>query len=98
MWPIDAGIGENGAFYFTFAGGRLQKQYRDPPETRARNHARLAAIASNIVAAVTGRAHAGGQPYRGAGLARRYLQDVLPLPLHAVQRPARLLGAARPHG
>src|SRR3989475_11674403 len=32
MWPVDAVVGENGAFYFFYAGGRLQK--RDRKSTR----------------------------------------------------------------
>src|ERR671925_1570058 len=42
MWPVDAVVGENGALYFAFAEGQLHKQYRDPPEVRARHRARLA--------------------------------------------------------
>src|SRR5258706_14118076 len=97
MWPIDAVVGENGAFYFASAGGRLQKQYRDPPETRARNHARLADIGRNIVAAVTGCALAADQPYRETDLAIDYCEDVSPLPLQAAERIAGLMGAAGLH-
>src|SRR5882672_10891320 len=28
MWPVDAVVGENGAFYFFSAGGRLQKRFQ----------------------------------------------------------------------
>ena len=97
MWPIDAVVGENGAFYFTFASGRLQKQYRDPPETRARNHARLADIGRNIVAAVRGCAIAADQPYRETDLAIDYCEDVPPLPLEAAERIAGLMRAAGLH-
>ena len=39
MWPVDAVVGENGAFYFLFSHGRLQKHYRDPPECRPKQFA-----------------------------------------------------------
>src|SRR5437764_15442766 len=28
MWPVDAVVGENGAFYFRYANGRLHRRYR----------------------------------------------------------------------
>jgi HAD superfamily hydrolase (TIGR01484 family) len=97
MWPVDAVVGENGAFYFTFAGGRLQKHYRDPPEVRARNHARLADIGKRIVAAVPGCAIAADQPYRETDLAMDYSEDVPPLPLATAERIAGLMRDAGLH-
>ena len=49
MWPVDAVVGENGAFYFAFTDGRPHKRYRDPPDVRARNRGRLAEIGERIV-------------------------------------------------
>jgi len=42
MWPVDAVVGENGAFYFRHAGGRLRREYQEAPELRARHRERLA--------------------------------------------------------
>ena len=97
MWPLDAVVGENGAFYFTFAGGRLQKQYSDPPELRTRNHARLGNIGRRIVSAVPGCAIAADQPYRETDLAIDYCEDVPPLPLEAAERIASLMREAGLH-
>ena len=36
MWPVDAVVGENGAFYFWYAEGRLQRRYHDDAPARAR--------------------------------------------------------------
>jgi HAD superfamily hydrolase (TIGR01484 family) len=94
MWPVDAVVGENGAFYFLFAQGRLQRQYRDPPDVRARNRERLARIAQEILAAVPGCAVAADQPYRETDLAIDYCEDVPPLPLAAAERIAELMRAA----
>jgi HAD superfamily hydrolase (TIGR01484 family) len=95
VWPVDGVVGENGAFYFHFSEGRLRKQYRDPPELRARNRARLAVIAQEILAAVPGSAFAADQAYRETDLAIDYCEDVPPLPLAAAERIAELM---RAHG
>jgi hypothetical protein len=94
MWPVDAVVGENGAFYFVFAAGRLQKRYRDPPELRARNRERLAQIAQDILTAVPGCAIAADQAYRETDLAIDYCEDVPPLPLAAAERIAILMRQA----
>src|SRR5206468_4735597 len=69
MWPVDAVVGENGAFYFRYANGRLHRRYQDASEVRQRNRERLAQIAEGIVAAVPGCAIAADQPYRETDLA-----------------------------
>jgi HAD superfamily hydrolase (TIGR01484 family) len=97
MWPLDAVVGENGAFYFRYAGGRLQRHYHEPPELRARHRERLAEIARDIVAAVPGSALAADQPYRETDLAIDYCEDVPPLPLGEAERIAALMRAARLH-
>jgi len=97
MWPVDAVVGENGAFYFLLSHGRLHKQYRDPPEQRARNRERLAQIARDILAAVPGCAIAADQAYRETDLAIDYCEDVPPLPLAAAERIAALMRQAGLH-
>jgi HAD superfamily hydrolase (TIGR01484 family) len=90
-------VGENGALYFAFAEGQLHKQYRDPPEVRARHRARLAEIGARIVAAMPGSAIAADQPYRETDLAIDYCEDVPPLPLQAAERIAELMRQAGLH-
>ena len=97
MWPLDAVVGENGAFYFRHAGGRLLRHYHEPPEVRARHRQRLAQIAREIVAAVPGCAIAADQPYRETDLAIDYCEDVAPLPLSEAERIAVLMRAAGLH-
>jgi HAD superfamily hydrolase (TIGR01484 family) len=97
MWPVDAVVGENGAFYFVFAAGRLQKHYRDAPEVRARNRDRLTQIGRDILAAVPGCAIAADQAYRETDLAIDYCEDVPPLPLAAAERIATLMRQAGLH-
>jgi len=91
LWPVDAVVGENGAFYFFFAGGRLQKRFQDDAGTRREKRACLDAIAQRILAAVPGCALAADQNYRETDLAIDYCEDVPPLPLEAAERIASLM-------
>jgi HAD superfamily hydrolase (TIGR01484 family) len=94
MWPVDAVVGENGAFYFCHERGKLLKRYHDAANVREAKRARLAAIAERILAAVPGSALASDQPYREADLAIDYCEDVPPLPLDAAERIAALMREA----
>ena len=97
MWPVDAVVGENGAFYFRYHDRRLHKVYWDVAEARARNRERLTAIAARIVAAVPGCAPATDQPYRETDLAIDYCEDVPALPLAQAERIAALMREAGLH-
>lgn len=88
MWPVDAVVGENGAFYFWHSGDRLHRRYWDDAATRAAKRARLAALASKIIEAVPGSAIAADQAYRETDLAIDFCEDVPPLPLEAAERIA----------
>jgi HAD superfamily hydrolase (TIGR01484 family) len=91
MWPVDAVVGENGAFYFFYSGNRLHKRFQDSAATRSEKRARLDAIAAQILVAVPGCALASDQAYRETDLAIDYCEDVPPLPLEAAQRIAALM-------
>ncbi len=94
MWPVDAVVGENGAFYFCLAQGKLQQRFRDDAAVRARQRGRLAEIGERILAAVPGCALASDQPYRETDLAIDYCEDVPALSLAAAQRVADLMRTA----
>jgi len=94
MWPVDAVVGENGAFYFGMFGGKLVQRFQDDAATRAGNRERLKAIAARILAAVPGCALASDQGYRETDLAIDYCEDVPPLPLESAQRIAALMREA----
>jgi len=94
MWPVDAVVGENGAFYFFYGEGRLHKRFQDDAPTRAAKRSRLEAIAASILAAVPGCALASDQAYRETDLAIDYREDVPALPLDAAERIAGLMRAA----
>ena len=88
MWPVDAVVGENGAFWFRHdaAAGKLVKRYVIGEEERAQRARRLDAIAVRILAEVPGCAIASDQPYREADLAIDFCEDVPALPREAIAR------------
>ena len=88
MWPVDAVVGENGAFWFRHdaRAGRLVKRYVVEDAERARRAERMSAIAARILREVPGCAVASDQPYREADLAIDFREDVPELPRAAVAR------------
>ena len=91
MWPVDAVVGENGAFYFFYSDGRLHKRFRDDEAARSQQRARLQAVAKRILAEVPGCALASDQAYRETDLAIDYCEDVPRLPLETVDRIVALM-------
>jgi len=96
LWPVDAVVGENGAFYFWHdaRGRKLQRRYHDPDDARAQKLAQLNAIAKHILREVPGCAVAADQAYRETDLAIDFCEDVPPLPLSAAERIAALMREA----
>ena len=95
MWPVDAVIGENGAFYFRYdeAQNKLVKRFSLAPEARAANRSRLEEIGRRILDEVPGVAIASDQPYRESDLAIDFCEDVPPVPAEAVDRVLRIFEA-----
>jgi HAD superfamily hydrolase (TIGR01484 family) len=93
MWPVDAVVGENGAFWFRHdaRAGKLVKRYVAGDEERALRRQRLGAIAERVLAEVPGCAIASDQPYREADLAIDFREDVAPLPMQGVQRIVEIM-------
>ncbi len=94
MWPVDAVVGENGAFYFSYRDGKLTKRFHDEERVRLEKRSRLHAIAERILREVPGCAVAADQPYRETDLAIDYCEDVPALPLEAAERIAALMREA----
>jgi HAD superfamily hydrolase (TIGR01484 family) len=95
-WPVDAVVGENGAFYFRYddTAKTMQRGYTDAAATRAQNRQRLDQLAAKILAEVPGSAISVDQPYREADLAIDFCEDVPPLTPDAIDRIATLFRAA----
>jgi HAD superfamily hydrolase (TIGR01484 family) len=93
MWPVDAVVGENGAFWFRHDAkqGRLVKRYVIGEAERASRARRMDAIAARILAEVPGCGIASDQPYREADLAIDFCEDVPRLGRDAVARIVALM-------
>jgi len=88
LWPVDAVVGENGAFWFRHdaKAGRLVKRYIVSDAERAKRAERMQSIAARVLREVPGCAIASDQHYREADLAIDFSEDVPPLPRDAVLR------------
>ena len=88
MWPVDAVVGENGAFWFRHdsKAGKLVKRYVVSDMERGRRAEQLLKIGRKILAAVPGSAIASDQPYREADLAIDFREDVPELPREGVAK------------
>ncbi|MEO8675023.1 MAG: HAD-IIB family hydrolase [Casimicrobiaceae bacterium] len=95
MWPVDAVVGENGAFYMRYDRNahKLEKRFFDDEATRQSNRARLAAIGDAILREVPGTALASDQRYREADLAIDFREDVPALPRADIDRIVALMKA-----
>ena len=96
MWPADAVVGENGAFYFRYdhAARVMRRRYIDDGSTRAAHRERFPAIGDRILAQVPGCAIASDQHYRVADLAIDYCEDVPRLSGAAVDKIVALMREA----
>jgi len=98
FWPVDAVVGENGAFWMwpdTKAGGKLRSRYVQTAAERADGRRRLEAIRAQVLREVPGAGIASDQPYRAADLAVDFREDVAPLGEAAI---ARIVAIFEAHG
>jgi HAD superfamily hydrolase (TIGR01484 family) len=80
LWPVDAVVGENGAFYFRCEAGRgMTRVYIKPESERRADRTRLADLGASILAAVPGARIAADQLYRESDLAIDFAEDGPPL-------------------
>ena len=96
MWPVDAVVGENGAFYFCYdrSARKLLKRFRDDADTRSANRARLLTVREQILTDVPGAAVASDQLYRESDLAIDYCEDVPRLPDAEIDRIVTIMRSA----
>ena len=96
MWPVDAVVGENGAFYFYYDSqqGRLMQRYLIDAKTREKNRQKIWAIRDQILKRVPGSGLASDQNYREADLAIDFCEDVKPLDRQAVDQIVEIMQAA----
>lgn len=81
MWPVDAVIGENGAFYYYLdhsqgRDGKLIQRFVQDKETRAANRKRLWDVFGSLAKEMPGLQVASDQGYREIDLAVDFCEDV----------------------
>jgi HAD superfamily hydrolase (TIGR01484 family) len=93
MWPVDAVVGENGAFYFYYDSqkGRLQQRFLYDADIRQENRFKMHAIREQVLAQVPGTGIASDQNYREADLAIDFCEDVNPLDDNAVDQIVEIM-------
>lgn len=81
QWPVDAVVGENGAFYYRYdeKTRTMLRVYADAEQTRAANKDKLERIRDEILKAVPGSAVSADQAFRANDLAIDFCEDVEPL-------------------
>jgi hypothetical protein len=96
FWPVDAVVGENGAFYFWHdpLARKLRSRHWLDDAARAASSARLAAVRQRILTEVPGCAVASDQFCRLHDLAIDFCEDVSPLPAAAIDRIVALMHEA----
>jgi len=96
MWPVNAVIGENGAFYFAYDHERrkMRAVYAKSEQARAYDRQRLDQLREQILRAVPGAGIASDQAYRVADLAIDFCEDVPRLPPQAIERIVELFQQA----
>ena len=96
MWPVDAVVGENGAFYFYYDAERkkLGQRFLFDAPVRAANLERMIAVRERVLREVPGCALASDQLYREADLAIDFCEDVSRLPMAEVDRIVALMRTA----
>jgi HAD superfamily hydrolase (TIGR01484 family) len=97
FWPVDAVVGENGAFWMWHDRrvGRLKTRFIQSDAERADGRHRLEAVRADVLREVKGTAIASDQPYRLADLAIDFCEDVPALPRVDVER---IVAIFRRHG
>jgi HAD superfamily hydrolase (TIGR01484 family) len=79
MWPVDAVVGENGAFYFMMKQGAMERKYMQNPRDRKTSKEKLEAIRREVLAAFPKAAVARDQAYREFDLAIDFREDIEPV-------------------
>lgn len=94
MWPVDAVIGENGAFYFAYdrIHRTMHRSFLQSESDRQQGTALLETLREQVLRDVPGCAVSADQSYRLADLAIDFCEDVEPLDSRAIDAICRIAG------
>jgi len=95
FWPVDAVVGENGAFWMWLdrKAGKLRTRFVQSDAERADGRRRLEAVHAEVLREVPGAAIASDQVYRAADLAIDFREDVPALPHAEIARIVKIFEA-----
>jgi HAD superfamily hydrolase (TIGR01484 family) len=99
FWPVDAVVGENGAFWMwhDHQAGKLRTRFVQSAAERADGRRRLEAVRAQVLRDVPGAVIASDQPYRAADLAIDFCEDVAALPHDEIVHIVRIFEAHGAH-
>jgi HAD superfamily hydrolase (TIGR01484 family) len=99
FWPVDAVVGENGAFWMWHDDKtrKLRTRFVLDEASRAEGKRRLEAVRQQVLRDVPGADIASDQPYRLADLAIDFCEDVPPLPHDEILHIVRIFEAHGAH-
>jgi HAD superfamily hydrolase (TIGR01484 family) len=97
FWPVDAVVGENGAFWMwhDHKAGKLRTRFVQSEAERADGRRRLEAVRAEVAREVPGAGIASDQPYHLTDLAVDFCEDVAALPKEDI---ARIVAIFEKHG
>ena len=95
MWPVDAVIGENGAFYFWMQNKKMHRYFVQDPITRGKGRERLKKIQERVKQEIPAAAISADQLYRESDLAIDFCEDIPPLSASEIQKNSRNISARR---
>jgi HAD superfamily hydrolase (TIGR01484 family) len=94
MWPVEAVIGENGAFYFSYDTHKkmMKREYFETREQLEANRRKLSNIRNRVLKEVPGAGISADQDYRISDLAIDFCEDVENLNRDAVDAICGIAG------
>ena len=95
MWPVDAVVGENGAFYYWYSEQEhklLRRHICAPEQIQEKRHA-LERIREEVLERIPGANVAADQPFRLFDLAIDFAEDVPPLNQEEIQEICSVFSA-----
>ena len=95
LWPVHGVVGENGAFYFRLANGKMKRVFARDKKSRQADRAKLRAIRRQVLSEVPGAGIASDQFSRLFDLAIDFREDVPPLSKSKIDR---IVGIFAEHG
>lgn len=90
LWPVDAVVGENGAFYFKYFQQQMHREFAVEESLRMENQKKLIDLKNKILTEVPGCAVASDQFCRLFDLAIDFCEDVNPLPKSSLDHIVKL--------